>query len=41
MEVKIPKEIDEVKWEEYFITGTNVLKNKIDITSQEEITKKE
>lgn len=41
MEVKIPKEIDEVKWEEYFITGTNVLKNKFDITSQEELTKKE
>ncbi len=29
------------KWNEYFIPGTNVLKNKLGITSKEELERKE
>jgi len=41
MDVKIPKEIDDANWDKYFIEGTKVLKNKFNITTQEELSKKE
>lgn len=41
MEVNLLKEIDDVNWNEYFIAGTKILKNKFDITSQEALSNKE